>query len=118
MREKAVSSALGGATMRVCRGWRGVFAAGVLCLCMAGIAVAQSDRGGIAGSVLDSTGASVTGASVTLKGVDTGNVYKAVSSSGGYRLNDVPIGHYDVTVEAAGFKTYPPEDDKIGRAHV
>ena len=91
--------------MRFSKGLWGVFAAAVLCVCMTGIAVAQSDRGTIAGSVLDSTGASVTGASVTLKGVDTGNVYKTVSSSGGYRLNDVPIGHYDVTVEAAGFKT-------------
>src|SRR5216684_3346380 len=79
---------------------------GFLSLLLAGAAAAQSDRGAIAGSVLDSTGAAVTGASVTLKGVDTGSVYKTVSSSsGGYRLNDLAIGHYDVTVEAAGFKT-------------
>ncbi|HEY3974252.1 MAG TPA: carboxypeptidase regulatory-like domain-containing protein [Candidatus Sulfotelmatobacter sp.] len=68
-------------------------------------AVAQSDRGAIAGSVLDSSGAAVVGAAVTLKGVDTGSVYKtASSSSGGYRVNDLAIGRYDVTVEASGFK--------------
>ena len=43
---------------------------------------------------------------VTLKGVDTGSVYKTVSTStGGYRVNDLAIGRYDVTVEATGFKT-------------
>ena len=43
---------------------------------------------------------------MTLKGVDTGSVYKTVSSSsGGYRVNDLAIGRYDVTVEATGFKT-------------
>ena len=79
---------------------------GVLWLLMVGGAVAQSDRGTIAGTVFDSTGAAVAGASVTLKGVDTGSVYKTVSSSsGGYRVNDLAIGRYDVTVEATGFKT-------------
>jgi len=92
--------------MRFCKGLWGVFAAGVLCLCMAGIAVAQSDRGGIAGSVLDGTGAAVSGAAITIKGADTGSVYQTVSSgSGSYRVNDVAIGRYDVTVEAKGFKT-------------
>ncbi len=78
---------------------------GVLWLLMLGSAVAQSDRGSIAGTVLDSSGAAVTGASVTLKGVDTGSVYKTVSSSSGaYHMNDLAIGHYDLTVEATGFK--------------
>ena len=77
----------------------------VLWLLMLGSAVAQSDRGSIAGTVLDSSGAAVTGASVTLKGVDTGSIYKTVSSSsGGYHVNDLAIGRYDLTVEAAGFK--------------
>jgi hypothetical protein len=78
---------------------------GTLSLLLLGTAAAQSDRGAIAGSVVDSTGAAVTGASVTLKGVDTGSVYKTVTTSGGYRVNDLAIGRYDVTVEAPGFKT-------------
>ena len=78
----------------------------VLWLLMLGSAVAQSDRGTIAGTVMDSTGAAVAGASVTLKSVETGSVYKTVSSSsGGYRVSDLAIGHYDVTVESSGFKT-------------
>ena len=78
----------------------------ILCLAMVGTAAAQSDRGSIAGSVADSTGAEVAGAAITIKGVDTGSVYKTVSgSTGSYRINDVAIGRYDVTVEAKGFKT-------------
>jgi len=78
----------------------------VLWLLMLGSAVAQSDRGTIAGTVMDSTGAAVAGASVTLKSVETGSVYKTVSSSsGGYHVSDLAIGHYDVTVESSGFKT-------------
>ncbi len=92
--------------MRFCKGSWGVFALGVLCLCMAGVAGAQSDRGGIAGSVTDGTGAEVSGAAITIKGADTGSVYRTVSSgSGSYRVNDIAIGRYDVTIEAKGFKT-------------
>jgi len=79
---------------------------GILCLLMVGTAAAQSDRGTIAGSVLDSTGAAVSGAAVTIKGADTGSVYKTVSSSDGvYRVADIEIGRYNITVEAPGFKT-------------
>jgi Carboxypeptidase regulatory-like domain len=80
---------------------------GIVAVCLAVIstAVAQSDRGAIAGSVLDSTGAVVGGASVTVKGADTGVIYKTVSTPEGvYRISDIAIGRYDVTVEAQGFK--------------
>jgi len=88
------------------RNWLVGLSVTTLLLVMVGSTAAQSDRGAIAGTVLDSSGAAVTGASVTLKGVDTGSVYKTVSSSsGGYRVNDIAIGRYDVTVEAPGFKT-------------
>ena len=87
------------------RGRRRGLWVGILCLLMAGSAAAQSDRGTIAGSVLDSTGAAVGGAAVTIKGADTGNTYKTVSTVDGvYRVADIEIGRYNVTVEAAGFK--------------
>jgi hypothetical protein len=79
---------------------------GILCLLTVGTAVAQSDRGTIAGSILDSTGAAVSGAAVTITGADTGNTYKTVSSAEGvYRVADIEIGRYNITVAAAGFKT-------------
>jgi hypothetical protein len=87
------------------RDWLAGLGIAALWLLMIGSSAGQSDRGSIAGSVLDISGAAVTGASVTLRGIDTGSVYKTVSSSaGGYRVNDLAVGRYDVTVEAGGFK--------------
>ncbi len=81
-------------------------AIGTLCLLVPGTAAAQSDRGTIAGSVVDSTGAAVSGASVIVRGADTGSVYKTVSTGEGiYRISDIAIGRYDVTVEFPGFKS-------------
>jgi Carboxypeptidase regulatory-like domain len=66
---------------------------------------AQSDRGAISGSILDSSGGVVVGADITVTGVDTGSVYKAVSTStGAYHISDLVVGNYDLTVAAKGFK--------------
>jgi hypothetical protein len=66
---------------------------------------AQSDRGAIAGSVLDSSGAAVSGAAIVITGADTGNTYKTTSTAEGvYRVSDIQIGRYDVTATAQGFK--------------
>jgi Carboxypeptidase regulatory-like domain len=79
---------------------------GILCVLMLGTAMAQSDRGTIAGSIFDSTGAAVPGAAVTIRGEDTGTIYRTTSTAEGrYRISDIAIGRYDITVEAAGFKT-------------
>jgi hypothetical protein len=72
----------------------------------AGTALAQSDRGTIAGTVLDSSGAVIQGASVTATGANTGAVYKTTSTdTGAYRIPDMQVGVYNLTVTAAGFKT-------------
>ncbi|HZU44715.1 MAG TPA: TonB-dependent receptor, partial [Terriglobales bacterium] len=69
-------------------------------------AYGQSDRGSIAGTVLDSSGAVVVGAEVTATAVQTGAVYKTTSTStGGYRIPDMQVGAYNISVTAAGFKT-------------
>ena len=79
---------------------------GTLFLLISGISVAQSDRGSIAGTVVDSTGAAVSSASVVARGTATGSVYKTVTTpEGAYRIADIALGSYDVTVEAAGFKS-------------
>ena len=91
--------------MRTERRWGLGLCVVFLVLSMAVGAAAQSDRGTIAGSVVDSTGAAIKDATVTLRGVDTGAVYQTKSSAEGvYRVSDVRIGRYDVTVEAGGFK--------------
>src|SRR6266852_4153277 len=65
---------------------------------------AQTFRGTILGSVTDSSGAAVPGATVTIKNVDTGLVRTVTTSDdGSYSAPELPIGTYSVSVEKAGF---------------
>src|SRR5258707_724943 len=69
-------------------------------------ALAQSDRGTLAGTILDSTGALVPSATITATGAETGTVYNTVSSStGSYRIQDMKLGTYNVKVAMTNFKT-------------
>jgi hypothetical protein len=78
----------------------------ILCFAVTCVSRAQSDRGTIAGTVLDSSGAAVEGAEVTATGEQTGTVYTATTGpTGGFRIGDVRIGVYRVTVAAPSFKT-------------
>ncbi len=77
-----------------------------LCLCalFGAAGLAQSVRGSMAGNVNDPSGAVVVGAKITAVGADTGVTLDTVSTSAGsYRFPEMPLGRYDVTVEAAGF---------------
>src|SRR5216683_922880 len=65
----------------------------------------QSDRGTIAGTVEDSSGGVVDGATITATGVETGTVYTTTSTStGAYRFAGLVLGHYNIVVTAKGFK--------------
>src|SRR5438105_7748780 len=89
---------------------RGVLCA-AFCLAAASFSYAQSDRGSIAGTVEDSTGGIVANAQVLAKSVDTSSEYTATTGpTGGYRMPEVKIGIYNVTVTAQGFKV----DQKTG----
>jgi outer membrane receptor protein involved in Fe transport len=73
---------------------------------LAGVAThAQTFRGTILGSVSDSSGAAVPGATVTIKNLDTG-LTRAVATQddGSYSAQELPIGNYSVSVEKSGFK--------------
>ncbi len=60
--------------------------------------------GGITGSVVDSTGAVIPGASIEAKNESTGILLQAKSDAeGAFRIADVPIGSYAVTVKATSF---------------
>src|SRR5208337_4033092 len=66
---------------------------------------AQTFRGTILGSVSDSSGAAVPGATVTIKNLDTGLTRTVTTSDDGtYAAPELPIGNYSVSVEKAGFK--------------
>jgi outer membrane receptor protein involved in Fe transport len=77
-----------------------------LLVLVAGSATAQTFRGTILGTVTDSSGGTVPGATVTIKNVDTGLTRTLTTSDdGSYSAPELPIGNYSVTVEKPGFKT-------------
>lgn len=67
---------------------------------------AQTITGTITGVVTDSTGAVVSGASVTIREVKTNlTVTATTDTSGLYRVTNLPRGVYEIKVEQKGFKT-------------
>ncbi len=59
------------------------------------------------GSIRDQTGSMVVKASVSLRNVDTNQVYKTSSNSIGlYVLTNIPPGNYEFTAESQGFARY------------
>ena len=65
---------------------------------------AQVTTGSISGVVTDTTGAIVAGADVAIKNLET-NSNRAVktNASGLYLASDLPVGRYEITVQAASF---------------
>ena len=81
-------------------------AAGVAALMFmcATLAVAQSDRGTITGTVADATGAVVPGASITITNMGTQTKESTVATdTGNFTIPSVSAGKYEVAVSAPGF---------------
>ncbi|MCL4402810.1 MAG: TonB-dependent receptor, partial [Acidobacteria bacterium] len=69
------------------------------------VAFGQSDRGIIKGTVLDSQGMAVSAAKVTLSNTATGIVSETSTEiTGNFTFPGLPVGVYQVTCEATGFK--------------
>src|SRR5215469_2605088 len=67
---------------------------------------AQEVTGTIVGNVVDATGAAMHRATVTAKDVNRGTTWTTkTDESGTFRIERVPVGRYEVKVEAQGFKT-------------
>jgi hypothetical protein len=65
---------------------------------------AQDATGKIAGNITDASGAVVPGATVVVTSLDTQTTKQAKTNSQGfYQVLQLPIGHYEVSAEAAGF---------------
>jgi len=76
----------------------------VLALSFSVLIHAQTFRGGISGTVTDSSGAVIANAKLTIVGVDTGFTRVSEStSSGDFAFQDLPLGRYSLTAEANGF---------------
>jgi len=66
---------------------------------------AQFTDGDIAGTVSDQSGATIAGATVTIKNLQTGHVDQTQTDKiGYYRVHHLPPGAYRVRIEVAGFK--------------
>jgi hypothetical protein len=72
----------------------------------AAIAGAQTFRGAVQGSVIDSSGAAVPGAQVTVTNIDT-NLNREVPTDGegNYFFPELPLGSYKVAAAKTGFRT-------------
>ena len=75
---------------------------------------AQSDNGTINGSVKDPSGASIAGATVTVKDQNTGAERSVDSNNEGlYSITNIPPGSYNITVNGKGFKKFESSDNKL-----
>ena len=67
---------------------------------------AQTFRGTILGSVTDTSGAVIPGATVKVRNVDTGlERVTQTSADGSYNVPELPLGTYNVTCSQSGFET-------------
>jgi hypothetical protein len=85
----------------------------MLFIALAGVRQAhpQVDQGAVTGTVLDTTGAIVLGATVTLASLDTGLVLtRTTGEHGDYIFQPVKIGRYKLTASASGFETSTREN--------
>jgi hypothetical protein len=63
--------------------------------------------GSISGTVKDSSSSVIPNASVTVREIRTGLIYRTQSDGKGYyTLPVLPVGHYELEVEASGFRRY------------
>lgn len=88
--------------------------AGKVAICtllVACFAFPQSNGGGaIAGKMTDQDGATVSGASIQAKNVNTGTIYKATTSgSGDYKFERLPAGSYQISFPTIGLGA-PPQN--------
>jgi hypothetical protein len=86
--------------------WRTLFGCLFLCLCVAPRAWAQQTQGTIAVTVVDSSGAVVPGATLTLTDLSTNDVRTGTTQeSGNYTFVNLTFGQYKLAVSLQGFVT-------------
>jgi hypothetical protein len=87
--------------------WLTAFCALAICLVMPRAYSQAAGTGNIQGTVSDATGAVIANAAITLTDTQTQVEHKTVSSSGGvFSFPNLPVGNYNLSVTASGFKRY------------
>src|SRR5580698_3678189 len=92
--------------------------AAILLLSLVSASLAQIDRSGLSGTVVDPAGRVLPGAHVTAVQSTSGLRREAVTSaSGTYDIPELPVGVYTITFDHEGFKslTYIDVEQVIGR---
>lgn len=84
------------------------FVIAVCCMVLIlGATFAQSSRGTLTGTIMDSAGAVVPGATIEIKNTETGAQYQTVSTqTGNYTLAELPAGVYQLSTSVTGFKRF------------
>src|SRR5215510_1220499 len=87
----------------------------VVGLCLFAVSVfGQTATGRILGTVSDSTGAVIPGASIIATNVDTKVVYQTLTNEEGlYQAPLLPIGTYTVSAEVPGFQKAVTKPEKL-----
>jgi hypothetical protein len=85
-----------------------VMSAGLLTVTLAPrVAMAQTSKGTLTGTVRDSSGAIIIGANVTATNVETSAVRETTTSSlGAFRFDAIAPGQYTLRIEAASFERF------------
>jgi Carboxypeptidase regulatory-like domain len=89
----------------------------LLVMTLASSALAQFDNGQISGTVRDTSQSVVPSAMIEVKSSATGQSASAkADQSGSFLFVNLPVGYYDVSVQAAGFKAYTRTRVKVDAA--
>src|SRR5947209_7251618 len=71
------------------------------------VAIGQTFRGSLSGTVVDPSGASLSDAAVEARNISTGLLRKTTTSDvGEFAIPDLPLGEYAITVSHPGFDTF------------
>jgi Carboxypeptidase regulatory-like domain/TonB-dependent Receptor Plug Domain len=86
----------------------------LVCLAGAGTAFAQTATGTLTGTVIDSQGAAIPGATVSATEANTGTVRTGVSNEQGvFRMAALNPGRYTLSIELASFRTLTVGDINV-----
>lgn len=91
-----------------------------ICFVLAGSVAAQGTLGRLVGTVLDSSGGVLPGATATLSSEATGfKATEVANAQGGFTFAQLPIGTYKLVVELSGFRTvtYTGVVINVGQEH-